>query len=107
MTAAVSPTPEDPLPVVLTDSSATFMTARSSWDLATPGSPTSKQLMSPLKWCPLARFLSLHHNQSRKIMRDESDALRDDTDAIMDGTDATMDDAGAMRDDTNAMRGEH
>ena len=40
VTAAVRPTPEEPRPVVETLRGAMFMTARSSWDLATPGSPT-------------------------------------------------------------------
>ncbi|KFM25075.1 hypothetical protein F751_1954, partial [Auxenochlorella protothecoides] len=53
VTAAVRPTPEEPRPVVDTDSGARFMTARRSWDLATPGSPTSRQLMSPRRWVPL------------------------------------------------------
>jgi hypothetical protein len=35
--------------VVLTAWGATCMTARSSCDLATPGSPTSRQLTSPLR----------------------------------------------------------
>jgi hypothetical protein len=47
--AAVRPTPVDPLPLVEMARGATFMTARSSCDLATPGSPTSRQLMSPRK----------------------------------------------------------
>jgi hypothetical protein len=46
VTAAVRPTPDEPRPVVETASGATFMTARSSWDLATPGSPTMRTLTS-------------------------------------------------------------
>ncbi len=44
--------------MVLTARGATFMMARSIWDLATPGSPTSRQLMSPLRCVPLARLRS-------------------------------------------------
>lgn len=40
VTAAVRPTPEEPRPVVDTQRGAMFITARSSCDLATPGSPT-------------------------------------------------------------------
>lgn len=40
VTAAVRPTPEDPLPLVEMASGATDMMARRSWDLATEGSPT-------------------------------------------------------------------
>lgn len=58
VTAAVSPTPDEPRPVVLTASGATFMMARNICDLATPGSPTSRQLMSPLRWVPFARLRS-------------------------------------------------
>lgn len=58
VTAAVSPTPEEPRPVVETAKGATFIMARSIWDFATPGSPTSRQLMSPLRWVPFAKFLS-------------------------------------------------
>lgn len=49
VTAAVRPTPLLPRPVVDTAWGATFMTALSSWDLATPGSPTSSMLTSPLQ----------------------------------------------------------
>jgi hypothetical protein len=45
--------------VVETASGARFMMARSSWLLATPGSPTSRQLMSPRRCVPFARFRSL------------------------------------------------
>ena len=40
VTAAVRPTPEEPRPVVDTARAAMLITARSSCDLATPGSPT-------------------------------------------------------------------
>ena len=59
--AAVSPTPEEPRPVVDTASGATFMTARNSWLLATPGSPTMRQFMSPRRCVPLARLRSLRN----------------------------------------------
>lgn len=39
LTAAVSPTPELPFPVVYTPLGATDAMYLSSWDLATPGSP--------------------------------------------------------------------
>jgi hypothetical protein len=50
VTAAVRPTPLDPRPVVDTACGATDMTARSICDLATPGSPTNRQLTSPRMW---------------------------------------------------------
>mmetsp|Transcript_483 Transcript_483/g.1111 ORF Transcript_483/g.1111 Transcript_483/m.1111 type:complete len:235 (+) Transcript_483:1099-1803(+) len=58
VTAAVSPTPEEPLPVVLTARGAMPMALRRSWDLAVEGSPTMRMLMSPRRWVPLARFFS-------------------------------------------------
>mmetsp|Transcript_26743 Transcript_26743/g.50937 ORF Transcript_26743/g.50937 Transcript_26743/m.50937 type:complete len:214 (-) Transcript_26743:816-1457(-) len=58
VTAAVSPTPEEPRPVVLMASGATFMTARIIWDLATEGSPTISTLTSPRRCVPLGRFFS-------------------------------------------------
>jgi len=58
VTAAVSPTPLLPRPVVLMASGATCMTARSSCDFATEGSPTMRQLMSPRKCPPFFRFFS-------------------------------------------------
>ena len=66
--AAVRPTPEDPRPVVETASGATFMTARSSWLLATPGSPTMRQLMSPRRCVPLARLRSLRDLTSLSVL---------------------------------------
>ena len=59
VTAAVRPTPDEPRPVVLTANGATFMIALSIWDFATPGSPTSRQLMSPRRWVPFSRLRSL------------------------------------------------
>ena len=47
--AAVRPTPEEPRPVVLTASGATFMMARSSWLFATPGSPTWDHVLPRLR----------------------------------------------------------
>lgn len=57
-TAAVRPTPEEPRPLALTDTSARCMAALSNWDLATPGSPTNKQCMSPLTCIPHVKFRS-------------------------------------------------
>ena len=54
--AAVRPTPEEPRPVVDTAKGAMLSTARSSWLLATPGSPTSRLLMSPLRCVPASAF---------------------------------------------------
>ena len=70
--AAVSPTPLEPLPVVLMASGAVFITKRSICDFPQLGSPTkstsirykykklceSRTLMSPLKWVPLDKFFS-------------------------------------------------
>jgi len=61
-TAAVKPTPELPLPVVLMQLGAMFIMARSSWDLPQPGSPHSKTLMSPLNRLPLSILISLPPN---------------------------------------------
>mmetsp|Transcript_10336 Transcript_10336/g.25335 ORF Transcript_10336/g.25335 Transcript_10336/m.25335 type:complete len:212 (+) Transcript_10336:545-1180(+) len=58
VTAAVRPTPDDPLPVVLTARGAIPMALRNSWLLAVLGSPTMSMLMSPLRCVPLARFFS-------------------------------------------------
>mmetsp|Transcript_6381 Transcript_6381/g.13925 ORF Transcript_6381/g.13925 Transcript_6381/m.13925 type:complete len:253 (-) Transcript_6381:1012-1770(-) len=46
-TAAVRPTPDEPLPVVYTERGARFVTCLRSCDLATPGSPMRQTLMSP------------------------------------------------------------
>ena len=45
--AAVRPTPEEPLPVVYTARGEMLHTYRSSWLLATPGSPAGWQ---PRRW---------------------------------------------------------
>ena len=66
-TAAVRPTPEEPLPLALTDTSATCMAALSNCDLAVPGSPTSKQWMSPLRCIPDFKFCSLPPSKRRMI----------------------------------------
>ena len=66
-TAAVRPTPEEPLPLALTDTSATCMAALSNCDLAVPGSPTSKQWMSPLRCIPEVKFCSLPPSKRRMI----------------------------------------
>mmetsp|Transcript_17064 Transcript_17064/g.36942 ORF Transcript_17064/g.36942 Transcript_17064/m.36942 type:complete len:438 (+) Transcript_17064:770-2083(+) len=58
VTAAVSPTPDEPRPVVEMASGAVRITARSSCDLAVPGSPSMSTLMSPRRWVPLARLRS-------------------------------------------------
>mmetsp|Transcript_22966 Transcript_22966/g.54897 ORF Transcript_22966/g.54897 Transcript_22966/m.54897 type:complete len:256 (+) Transcript_22966:1078-1845(+) len=58
VTAAVSPTPDDPRPVVDTASGAMFMMYRISCDFATEGSPTMRRLMSPRMCVPLCRFFS-------------------------------------------------
>ena len=58
VTAAVSPTPEEPLPVVEIAKGAMSSTARSSWLLAVDGSPTSKMLMSPRRCVPFSRLRS-------------------------------------------------
>ena len=59
VTAAVKPTPEEPLPVVLTAYAATPSTHLNSCDLATEGSPTIRQLISPRMWVPFFKFFSL------------------------------------------------
>jgi hypothetical protein len=46
VTAAVNPTPEDPLPVVAIAKGAKFNTNRSICDFPTDGSPISKILIS-------------------------------------------------------------
>lgn len=58
-TAAVRPTPELPLPVVLMQFGAIFIIARSSWDLPQPGSPHRSMLMSPRNLLPLDIIISL------------------------------------------------
>ena len=49
VTVAVRPTPDAPLPVVLMQRGANFMTWRSIYDFAVEGSPTMRMLISPLK----------------------------------------------------------
>ena len=49
VTAAVSPTPVDPLPVVETESGEIYIIKRSNYDFAVEGSPTISMLISPLK----------------------------------------------------------
>jgi len=49
MTAAVKPTPVEPLPVVLIVPGLKFITTLKSYDLAVPGSPTISKLISPLR----------------------------------------------------------
>merc|ERR1719431_1770142 len=58
VTAAVRPTPDDPLPVVVMALGAVWSTYRSSWDLATLGSPISRTLISPLSLVPFCKFFS-------------------------------------------------
>lgn len=58
-TAAVSPTPELPFPVVLMQFGLMFIIARSSCDLPHPGSPHSKMFTSPLSLLPFCMFISL------------------------------------------------
>mmetsp|Transcript_984 Transcript_984/g.2916 ORF Transcript_984/g.2916 Transcript_984/m.2916 type:complete len:215 (+) Transcript_984:5005-5649(+) len=67
VTAAVRPTPLEPLPVVEMDRGAMFITERSIWDLATPGSPTMSKLMSPLRWVPFFRFFSMPPSSSKTM----------------------------------------
>ena len=56
-TAAVRPTALAPFPVVYTHRPAVFSTYFRNWLFATPGSPRSKQLMSPLsRVLPLTIF---------------------------------------------------
>ena len=56
-TAAVRPTADAPLPVVYTARAAVFSTYFRNWDLATPGSPSSRTLMSPRIRCfPVETF---------------------------------------------------
>mmetsp|Transcript_42241 Transcript_42241/g.97780 ORF Transcript_42241/g.97780 Transcript_42241/m.97780 type:complete len:213 (+) Transcript_42241:1055-1693(+) len=57
--AAVSPTPLEPRPVVLTARGAMFMTKRSICDFPHEGSPTSSTLMSPRRCVPFAKFFSV------------------------------------------------
>ena len=52
ITEAVRPAAEDPLPDVYTAIGATLSTNFNSCDLAVPGSPSSKMLMSPLRVKP-------------------------------------------------------
>ena len=49
ITAAVRPTPEVPLPVVLIAKGAIFKTLLRSYDFAVDGSPISKRFISPLR----------------------------------------------------------
>ena len=58
VTAAVKPTPLDPLPVVDTARGAIVMTDLNNWLLAVEGSPTMSIFTSPLKWVPLSKFFS-------------------------------------------------
>ena len=52
MTAAVKPTPLEPLPVVYTPLGATFVIYFNNCDFATPGSPIKQTLISPLIFIP-------------------------------------------------------
>jgi len=58
VTAAVKPTPDEPLPVVFNASGAISRTCLKSYDLAVDGSPTIIKLISPRRWVPLAKFFS-------------------------------------------------
>ena len=49
ITAAVKPTPVEPLPVVEIESGAIFIICLSNWDFPVDGSPISKIFISPLK----------------------------------------------------------
>lgn len=51
-TEAVKPAAEEPFPEVYTDIGETFSTNFNNCDLAVPGSPSSKTLMSPLSLAP-------------------------------------------------------
>ncbi len=52
MTEAVRPAAEEPFPEVYTATGATFSTNFNNCDLAVPGSPRSKTLMSPRRVRP-------------------------------------------------------
>ena len=56
MTEAVRPAAEDPLPDVYTAMGATLSTNLRSCDLAVPGSPRRRTLMSPLRVRPSGRI---------------------------------------------------
>ena len=57
MTAAVKPTPDDPLPVVYTPLGETIDMYFNNYDLATPGSPINAILISPLIFIPSCPFM--------------------------------------------------
>lgn len=57
ITEAVRPAALDPLPEVYTPMGATFSTNFSSWDLAVPGSPSNRMLMSPRRVNPSGSLL--------------------------------------------------
>ncbi|KAH3688520.1 hypothetical protein WICPIJ_000510 [Wickerhamomyces pijperi] len=67
VTAAVKPTPEEPLPVVAMAKEAVFKTNLNIWDFAVDGSPTMRMLISPLKCAPLAKFFSTPPNNINKM----------------------------------------
>ena len=67
-TAAVKPTPDEPLPVVYTDLGAILLIAFNNCDLATPGSPIRHTLISPLIFNPSPiSLVTPPHNKSNKI----------------------------------------
>ena len=59
ITAAVKPTPEVPLPVVLITNGAIHKTLLNNYDFAVDGSPITKILISPLKCVPFSRVFSI------------------------------------------------
>mmetsp|Transcript_6 Transcript_6/g.7 ORF Transcript_6/g.7 Transcript_6/m.7 type:complete len:259 (+) Transcript_6:1157-1933(+) len=67
VTAAVNPTPDEPLPVVLMAKGAMSMMCRRSCDFAVEGSPTISKLISPLRWVPLGRFFSAPPRSCRRM----------------------------------------
>jgi len=59
ITAAVKPTPEVPLPVVLITNGAIDKTLLNNYDFAVDGSPITRILISPLKCVPFSRVFSI------------------------------------------------
>mmetsp|Transcript_43133 Transcript_43133/g.107782 ORF Transcript_43133/g.107782 Transcript_43133/m.107782 type:complete len:226 (+) Transcript_43133:344-1021(+) len=67
VTAAVSPTPEAPRPVVEMARGAMLSRKRSSWDLPQEGSPIISRWMSPRMWLPFSKLRSTPPSSSRSM----------------------------------------
>ena len=64
-TAAVKPTPDEPLPVVFIQFGDIFNICLKNWDFAVDGSPTINIFISPLRCVPFSKFFSTPPNNCK------------------------------------------